>query len=258
MFPETFAERGCLVVEQLFDPALIDCVRDEYRRQYDSLDPANLPLHMNVGDKRLHLPMQLRGPLLETSLYANPILMGIIASLFRSPFLIDSVTCVTALPGADDQRYHRDHSLLFAEQCGLAAALPAYAVTVAIPLIDLDPMTGTTKLFPGSMAAEDANDARLLMAGEVCPFVRRGGCFLMDYRLWHGGMRNRSECDRPILYIVYAREWFTDVVNFAIHSRMTMDLADAGQIPAEHRPMFRRLAAKGLHDTSINELMARP
>ncbi len=203
MFNETFAEQGCLVIQRLFDPALIDSIRVEYERQYGSFDPANLPLHMNVGEKRLHLPLALRGPLLETALYANPILMTILSNLLHTPFLIDNVNCVTALPGATDQKFHRDHPPVFAEQSGLAASLPPYAVTVAIPLIDLDPMTGTTKLFPGSMAAlSDANGAPPVFAEEICPFVQRGGCFLMDYWLWHRGMANCSERNRPILYLV--------------------------------------------------------
>lgn len=258
MFAETFAERGYLVVERLFEPALIGSVYDEYRRQYDSFDPGNLPLHMDVGDRRLHLPIKLRGPLLDPNLHANPLLLGILANLFHTPFLIDSVTCVTALPGAEGQRHHRDHSPLFSERNGLATTLPPYAVTVAIPLIDLDPVTGTTKLFPSSMAMTDDDGAPPVFAEEISPFVQRGGCFLMDYRLWHGGMPNRSEHDRPILYIVYAREWFTDVINFATHPRMTIDSADFSQIPAEHRPMFRRIADKNLHDTSIEGQMARP
>ena len=59
-FVETYAERGCLVIDRLFDPALIDRVRAEYERQYVAFDPTNLPLHMNVGDRRLHLPITAR------------------------------------------------------------------------------------------------------------------------------------------------------------------------------------------------------
>jgi ectoine hydroxylase-related dioxygenase (phytanoyl-CoA dioxygenase family) len=257
LFPQAFAERGYLVVERLFDPALIDSVRDEYQAQYGSRDPGNLPLHMNVGDRRLHLPIQLRGPILEADFYANRMLMAILAALFRAPFLIDSVTCVTALPGADDQRHHCDHPRLFSEPGSLAASLPPYAITVAIPLVDLNPTTGTTKLFPSSMGArEEADGTPPKFGEEICPYVARGGCFLMDYRLWHRGMRNAADYDRPVLYIVYAREWFTDVINFAMHPRIAMNLTDLAKIPAEHRPMFRRLAAQGLHDTSVNDLLA--
>ncbi len=48
------------------------------------------------------------------------------------------------------------------------------------------------------------------------------------------------------------------MVNFKKHSRLVMDFSDALKIPPEHRPMFRRLAAKGLHDKSIKDLIANP
>ena len=255
-FFETFAEQGCLVIERLFDPLLIDSIRDEYERQYASFDPDNLPLHMSVGDRRLHLPLQLHGPLLDPALYAHPLLMVMLSTILELPFLIDNVNCVTALPRAAEQKIHRDHPPIFGARPELTATLPAYSVTVGIPLIDLDHATGTTKLFPRSMAADsDADGKSPEFEDELCPFLSRGGCFIMDYRLWHRGMANRSERNRPILYIVYAREWFTDVVNFKKHGRLLIDAADVRKIPDEHRPMFRRLAAKGLHDMSIKQLM---
>ena len=257
MFTETLAERGCLVIQRLFPPELIDAVRGEYERQYARLNPADLPSHLNVGDRRVLLPMALRGPLFDPALYANPLLMTLLTGLFQTPFLIDNVSCVTALAGAADQRPHRDHPPLFREQPGLAAAIPAYAVTVAIPLIDLDETTGTTRLLAGSMAMDpDDPNTPPEAAEEVRPFVPRGGCFVMDYRLLHHGLANRSDRDRPILYIVYAREWFTDIINFRKHSRLLVDAADLARIPTGHRAMFRRLAAPGLHDLSIRELIA--
>ena len=257
-FVETYAERGCLVIDRLFDPALIDRVRAEYEAQYSDFDPANLPLHMNVGDRRLHLPIRLTGPLLDPAFFAHPILTRILATLLGPEFLIDNVNCVVALSDAAEQRVHIDHSSLFPELRALADTMPAYAVTVAIPLIDLDSATGTTKLFPGSQsAAHDTHDNPPEFDEEICPFVKRGGCFLIDYRLWHRGMANRSGVDRPILYIVYTREWFTDVRNFKKHARLVVDAADLDAIPDEHRPLFRRLAAKGLHDLSIKQVLGQ-
>lgn len=256
---DQLASDGCLVFEKLFDPALIDRAHDEYERQYRAFDEDELPLHMNVGDRRLHLPIALTRALLDPLLYANPLLMMALGSIFGEPYLIDNATVVTALPGAQPQRFHRDHPGLFDEQAGLAVTLPPYAVTLAIPLIDLDETTGTTELYPGSMAL------RLDEAGgfpEFCkatlPYVKRGGCFLMDYRLWHRGLANGSQRPRPILYLIYTREWFTDVRNFKKHARLLVSRDDVETIPIEHRPLFRRLAGKGLLDATIKELNAEP
>ena len=257
-FVETFAAQGCLVVDRLFDPALIEQVHGEYRRQYAAFDPADLPLHMKVGEGRLHLPMRMTGPLLDPAFYAHPLLMRMIASLLGDTFLIDNVNCVVALAGAGEQRIHMDHNSLFPEQRDVGDRAPPYAVTVAIPLIDLDEATGTTRLFPGSLAAaSDADGNPPAFGGDIKPFVKRGGCFLMDYRLWHHGLANRSDVDRPILYIVYSREWFTDVRNFKKHSRLLVDASELERIPIEHRSLFRRLSAQGLLDLSIKQVLGQ-
>jgi len=47
------------------------------------------------------------------------------------------------------------------------------------------------------------------------PLVRKGSVLLVDYRLYHGGLANRSAGPRPILSLVFTRPWFRDVVNFS-------------------------------------------
>ena len=257
MFAERFARDGCLVIDRLFDRALIERVHEEYARQYGEIDAANPPLHMNVGAGRLHLPVTFRGPLLDPALYAHPILTALLECILDAQFVIDNVSVVTALPGAPDQRYHRDHPSLFGLGRGFDASLPCYAVTLAVPLIDLDRETGTTQLFPGTIGA-DGDESGGDFGPGVLPLVPRGGCFLMDYRLWHRGLANRSSGPRPILYIVYTRQWFTDVVNFKKHARLVMDRQNLERVPVDHRPLFRRAAGKGLVDATIKELQAQP
>ena len=257
MFDERFLADGCLVIDRLFDPALIDRVHAEYDRQYGDIDPADPPLHMKVGNDRLHLPIAFRGPLLDPSLYAHPLLLRLVGSIFDAPFVIDNVSVVTALPGAPDQRFHRDYPSLFPGHA-VGASLPCYAVTVAIPLIDLDEDSGTTELFPGSMDKPGDDKSGPESGDGILPLVKRGGCFLMDYRIWHRGRANRSARPRPILYIVYSREWFTDVVNFKDHARLMIEREEFEAIPFEHRALFRRAAGKGLVDATIKELQAQP
>jgi ectoine hydroxylase-related dioxygenase (phytanoyl-CoA dioxygenase family) len=213
---------------------------------------------MNVGDGRLHLPVTLRGPLLDPALYVHPLLARLLGSILDAQFVIDNLSVVTALPGAGDQRFHRDHPPLFPAGHAFGASLPCYAVTVAIPLIDLDEASGTTELFAGSMGEQGSEESGPERGRSVLPFVKRGGCFVMDYRIWHRGRANRSAEPRPILYIVYSREWFTDIINFKKHARLVIDREDFDTIPLEHRPLFRRAAARGLVDATIKELQAQP
>jgi ectoine hydroxylase-related dioxygenase (phytanoyl-CoA dioxygenase family) len=117
-----------------------------------------------------------------------------------------------------------------------------------VPLIDLTPETGTTCLFPGSHVGPKTDDFEL-------PYLKRGECFLMDYRLWHYGTANRSDAERPVLYIIYCRPWFTDYRNFKQQPRIRMDESDFLAVPREHRPLFRRLAGKGAFNRTEKELL---
>ena len=237
-----FESQGYLVIDRLFDPALIDAVREEYDRQFGDLVEDQLPPHLNVGDRRVQLPIVLQGPLLDPMLSAHPLLMQVLASLLGRDFLIDNATVVVALPGAKNQNLHRDHHELFPGAGESGEGLNPYAITVSIPLVDLTPETGSTKLYPGSHRIKTGveGEPRELGGAEI-PYVAKGGCYLMDYRLWHRGTANRLAQPRPILYLVYSRPWFTDMLNFAEMPRLQVGENGLRGMPEPQRSLFRRL-----------------
>lgn len=245
---DTLVKQGCVRFEHLFDPALIDALRDEYQRQFPDVE-ANPPDDLKkVGERRLQLAVRLSGPFLSPALYANPALLAFAAAALGEDLLIDSLAVVTALPGAAPQHLHRDHLDLFAEVPLARALVGSYAITVAIPLVDLTPATGTTKLFLGSHRGKLDEDAFDL------PYGARGDCYAMDYRLWHRGTDNLSAAERPIIYLVYARPWFIDINNYGDQRRLNLAAADRAAIPVEHRTLFRRLAAHGSFDMPQSRL----
>src|SRR4051812_12741864 len=116
-FIERFAAEGWLEVGGVFDAGLVDSLRDEVDRQTEL--PTASCAHrdcLQVGDQRLMLSVMLCGPFLDPALYANPILLGILGQFLGEGFLIDSLTCVVAQPGAGEQTPHRDVPLLFPER----------------------------------------------------------------------------------------------------------------------------------------------
>lgn len=250
---ELFRKNGYLPIKRLFDPALIDALHAEFERQFGELGTleGRSGSFKNVGNRRLMLPVKLEGPFLDPALYANPHLAALLGALLGPDYLIDNFTCVIALPGAGAQRLHADHPDLFPERADLRERLDPYSITLAIPLVDLDPATGTTLVFPGSHRGPPDDSPAL-------PYLARGGCFLMDYRLKHHGTENGSPAARPIVYIVYARSWFTDAANFRRWPRINVDLAGLASIPEAQRPLFRRLAAKGAFDRTEAELLGPP
>jgi hypothetical protein len=243
-FAATFARDGCLSLGGLFEPALIDAARGEFERQFPDLSKDRLPEHLQVGHRRLQLPIEVRGAIADPMLSAHPLLWSIIRDLLGEDAAIDSVTCVVALPGARAQQLHRDHPQLgFGEP---------FAITLSVPLIDLTEVTGSTLLFPGShtIDSEPKNEESARAS-----YLNRGDCYLMDYALWHQGLANRSDHPRPLLYFVYARPWFTDARNFRSHARVNIAAETLSAMPLAQRRLFRRLAAKGRHDLTEAELL---
>jgi len=249
-FVEHFAADGWVPVRGIFNPSFVDELRREFENQLESLMAGGAGRdYLEVGDRRAMLSPQLKGPFLDERVYGHPLLLKIVQQLLGSDVLIDNITCTVALPGAKEQHLHRDHPLLFHELKDSRCRTPPYAVSLVVPLVDLTPETGTTRIFPGGMDWEEPTTEAAL------PYIARGECFLMDLRMWHQGTPNLSANPRPVLYIVYARPWFTDSKNLRFQPRINIDPRDITKIPQSHRYLFRRLAAKGAIDASEEELL---
>lgn len=231
---ERFARDGYVVLDRIFDPSFIDELKTEYLRQFP--DVASSADRYKVGNRRMQVPIAMTGPYLSTNLYANPALLQLAGALLGESYLIDSLAVVTALPGAEVQHLHMDHADLFPGNEIVRALVGAYGITVAIPLVDLTPETGTTKLFTRSHL-RPLNDVEFEL-----PFIERGQAYAMDYRLWHQGTENCSEAERPIVYLVYSKPWFTDTSNYGTGNRIRIAREDLAAVPAEHQPLFRRLS----------------
>jgi hypothetical protein len=61
----------------------------------------------------------------------------------------------------------------------------------------------------------------------------------MDYRLIHGGLANRSDKVRPILYFVFSRYWFRDYANFTQKAPVVMRTSEYERVPKKWRKLFR-------------------
>ncbi len=139
------------------------------------------------------------------------------------------------------QHIHRDHPALFAEAGRLSDILPPYALTVVVPLVDLDEETGTTALWEGSHRAtptgheENGGAQSALLVEASLPWSKLGDCYFMDYRLLHAGTANNSSRPRPILYLVYSRIWFQDRKNFKKQAPLQMSQAEYERIPEDLR-----------------------
>ena len=85
---------------------------------------------------------------------------------------------------------------------------PVHAINVFVPLVDLTMDKGPTEFIPGSHVDFDVPNASRIAT------CKAGSAILFDYRTKHRGLGNRSNDDRPLLYLTYARPFWVDVYNF--------------------------------------------
>ncbi|KAG7365369.1 phytanoyl-CoA dioxygenase family protein [Nitzschia inconspicua] len=146
------------------------------------------------------------------------------------------------LPDSEDQPWHQDGVPLFPEARNTAdmqASFPPYALNVFIPLETQDGSIerGPTEFLPGSHqwsaeqleqvnnSSENADNSSDSPKA-VSPILKQGDVLIYDYRVCHRGTSNlvsvkddnkdvdTVQASRRILYLMYARPWFTDHINF--------------------------------------------
>jgi ectoine hydroxylase-related dioxygenase (phytanoyl-CoA dioxygenase family) len=238
-----FSQHGALWLENALPKEFVANLRAAYSAKYSSCGQRKLASKFaRVGDQRFMISVKIKGVFNSPLLYANPNLMPILSRTLGPDFVISSFGSVVAFPGAEDQPIHFDHPPLFQSEQA-CSDLPAHAITVVIPLVDIDRETGSTGIWEGSHRSGGRAKLNELMEkpsweGAALPLPRAGDAYLMDYRVIHGGMANHSQTIRPIFYIVYSRPWFNDYSNFSDQLAIRLSKKQRKKIPKQHRRLF--------------------
>ena len=240
-----FREHGALLLKSAFPKSLIENLAAACAEKYESLGANALRKRdAMVGERRFMVTVNIKKPFNDPELYANPNLMPILERLLSTDLRIVSFGVVVALPGAEDQAIHLDHPPLFGldEQ---ANELPVWATTVVIPLVKITPENGPTAIWPGTHLSPNRIE-RLQQLSESPdyssadkPTTQLGDAYMMDYRVIHGGLANRSEQARAILYLVYGRPWFRDGFNFSSQPSVQISDKRRKKVPKRWRGLFR-------------------
>lgn len=112
---------------------------------------------------------------------------------------------LVAHPGAEPQRWHMDTPHLFASR----QHLPPHSVSVFIPLCALTESNGPTEFQLSTHIKANLTRPRT-HADARCPL---GSVAIYDIRVMHRGGANRSDADRPVVYLTFSRNWYRDVLN---------------------------------------------
>mmetsp|Transcript_322 Transcript_322/g.641 ORF Transcript_322/g.641 Transcript_322/m.641 type:complete len:379 (-) Transcript_322:66-1202(-) len=125
---------------------------------------------------------------------------------------------IFSFPESADQPWHQDGSPLFEKG---TESLPSYALNVFCGLHDAKQLLelGPTEFVVGSHHMEP--DGAMNGIGDpVSAVLGKGDILLYDYRICHRGTSNLSSSVgdtstiRKVLYLMYARPWFREHLNF--------------------------------------------
>lgn len=240
-----FLQHGALLLENVFSADMIRNLAEAFRTEYETISKRDLRKRdALVGDRRYMITVKIRKPFNDPALYANSLLMPVLEQLLTTHLRIASFGAVASWPGAEAQPIHLDHPPLF-DESDWGDQMPPYAITVVIPLVDMDESMGPTAIWPGTHRSPDRLD-RLKMLTQSpsftdaeMPVTRLGDAYMMDYRVIHGGLPNNSDQIRPILYLVYSRPWFRDGFNFSTQPSVRISKKQRKKVPLRWQGLFR-------------------
>jgi ectoine hydroxylase-related dioxygenase (phytanoyl-CoA dioxygenase family) len=244
------ARDGAVRLESLFPLGVLKRARREVLRRHDSGELRERGLVRDIAG-RYAAVLPFEGPFLDPRFYANPKLLDIVAALLGTTHCIGSLEAVIAMPGAYEQHLHVDGPLRLDRVLGKTkkgyagdlSGLPPYAVTLCVPLCDIDEDNGPTALWPGShrtaLRARIPGEREILRGYPAEPMTGAlGQAFLFDFRIFHCGLPNLSREARPILMFVFTRSWFRDPNLTEVFPSVVISPRDLKRVPQRHRRLF--------------------
>ena len=240
------------MIENAFDPNYIQRLHDEFTSRFsDHFEDRRYDDALDVSDRRTMLTVPPEGSFDSPDFYAPAKVFPLLEFLLSKNLILSGMGCVISLPGAKDQRIHRDYSNIYDpgfSYPGLEEFMakgPPYAITVGIPLVPITETTGNTRFWPESHLKRIRKIDESL--GPGADFTAAlGSCYLFDYRILHSGLANRSDRPRPLVYNIYSRPWFRDPVNYPKQKPIDITEEWFSALPARDQKLFSWAFADGL------------
>lgn len=238
---EALLRDGVVGLEALWPVDVIDGLRVALRKVIPGVFDMKAPLPEDVwvvGGKRINGLVPIAGPMRRcVDLLLNPALVSLLDEVLGEDWVFESFGVISSFPGSDIQKLHSDSPHLFDDD-RIAPMLPPFALTISIPLVDVDGTNGSTEFLPGTqreILAPPSAD------GAVWRSVPRGDCMIWDYRVRHRGQPNNGSEPRPMLYATVCRKFWQDSTNFIPDARKLVLGRDAlARIPEDRQKHFAR------------------
>lgn len=244
------ARDGTVAFEGLFPRPLLEEFRRSVLRRHASGELRRHGLVRDIGG-RYAAVLPFEKPFLTPTFYANPRLHALLGGLLGADYCLSSLETVISEPGAGRQHQHVDGPLRFDRLVGGRrepyrgdlSGLPPYAVSLCVPLCDVDDLNGPTAIWLGSHKAalrpKPPGEAEVARRYRLAPMAGPfGRAFLFDFRVFHGGMPNDSREPRPLLIAVFTRSWYRDPNQNEVAPSLVLSPRDLAKVPERHRWLF--------------------
>lgn len=199
-----FLRDGVVVLDDVLDPALAARVLAHVETVHPEFETVDVERNYGPYPLRHVTPVTIAGPLAEREVLL-PRSVGLLAKrILGAGYEFDSLGVLVSLPGAPQQKAHPDATLF--PETKLDRILPTFACALAIPLVPMDEISGTTAFWRGSHRKPEVEGPY-----DLAPLVPVGSALLWDFRTIHSGLANRGTRSRPIVFTVLARGWFGDL-----------------------------------------------
>lgn len=238
---EALFRDGVVGLDGLWAVDDIDALRAALRKTIPGVFDRKAPLPEDiwvVGRNRINGLVPIAGQMRScVDLLTNPALVALLDAVLDCDWVYESFGVIGSFPGSDMQKLHSDSPHLF-EDDQIAPTLPPFALTISIPVVDVDGTNGATEFLPGTQ-----HDIRAPSSadGTVWSNVSRGDCMIWDYRVRHRGQPNSGSEPRPMFYATACRRFWQDSTNFLPDARKLVLGRDAlARIPEDRRKHFAR------------------
>lgn len=191
---------GCLIIENLATPAIIDRIAADLRGDFDGSEFGD-GRFCGLRTKRLGGIARKSG--VAVRLLAHPLILQVMEHIlgpYCDRIQLNLSQAINIYPGETAQILHRDEGMFPAQ--GFAGELMANVIWA---LDDIGPENGSTQLVVGSHSWPKD---RLPEENEIEQAVlRKGSALIYLGSLIHGGGANRSERERPVIVFGYNLGW---------------------------------------------------
>lgn len=218
---KALSKYGAVLLQGVWPSTTIDQVREIVATRHPEFaDRATIADWFDNGEGRFISPIVINRALIECGLFDDNPLHDLMVEVLGSRYAIEAFGMMMAGAGCPAQSMHRDGGTLFPE-AGVDALLPPTALTVAIPLVEVDDDNAPTAVYCGTHRFTDVEGRQ-----PDIPPLKPGDMLVWDFRVLHHGCANRTEADRPLAYFTACRPFWIDHKNFLEGNRRLLAEAD--------------------------------